>query len=59
VARPSDPRDFAEQVLRILSSAPEAAALGARALERSRLFDAEAAAARVYARYKALASQAR
>jgi glycosyltransferase involved in cell wall biosynthesis len=59
VARPNDPEDFAKQVLRILSSPAEAAALGAQALERSRLFDAHAAAARVHARYRELATRPR
>lgn len=55
VARPRDPEDFARQVLRLLSSPDEAAALSKRALDRAQIFDAWTVAARVRARYDALA----
>jgi glycosyltransferase involved in cell wall biosynthesis len=54
VARPSDPDDFAAQVLRLLRSPAETAAFGARALARAQLFDSRAVAARVLARYQRL-----
>jgi glycosyltransferase involved in cell wall biosynthesis len=57
VARPSDPQDFAAQVLRLLRSPAEAAKFGARALERAQLFDARIVAARVYDRYGQLAAR--
>ena len=56
LARPSDPEDFSGQVLRILRSPDEAAALGGRALERAQLFDARTVARRVLARYEELVS---
>lgn len=55
VARPRDPEDFARQVFRLLSSPTETAALSGRALERAQIFDAGTVAARVRARYDALA----
>jgi glycosyltransferase involved in cell wall biosynthesis len=54
VARPSDPVDFAAQVMRLLRSPAELAAFGARALERAQLFDARGVATRVRARYDQL-----
>jgi glycosyltransferase involved in cell wall biosynthesis len=56
VARPSDPEDFAAQVLRLLRSPAEAATFSLRALERAQLFDARTVAARVHARYRQLVS---
>jgi glycosyltransferase involved in cell wall biosynthesis len=54
VARPSDPQDFAAQVMRLLRSPAELATFGARALERAQLFDARGVATRVRARYDQL-----
>jgi len=53
-ARPGDPEDYAEKILRLLAAPDAAGAMAARAGERAREFDAAAAAARVLARYQAL-----
>jgi len=57
VARPSDPADFADQMIRLLSSPSEAATFRARALERAQIFDVRAVAARVHDRYRHLTSK--
>lgn len=50
-ARPGDPGDFAQAIIRLVADPGEAARLGARGREESRRFDAQTIAARVRARY--------
>jgi glycosyltransferase involved in cell wall biosynthesis len=54
VARPGDAADFARQIQRLVADPELCAALGHRASERARLFDARAAALRVKACYEQL-----
>jgi glycosyltransferase involved in cell wall biosynthesis len=58
VARPSDPADFAAQILRLLSSPAEMSAFAARSLERAQLFDVRRVAARVLDRYQEIVTRA-
>lgn len=53
-AAPADPSAFAENILKLLDDPDGAAALGARATEAARQFDALAIAERVLARYRTL-----
>jgi glycosyltransferase involved in cell wall biosynthesis len=53
-AAPADAADFGEKILAQLAAPEAAAAMGARAAERARGFDAAAVAARVLERYHAL-----
>jgi glycosyltransferase involved in cell wall biosynthesis len=56
-ASPADPADFAEKVLALIAHPEAAAAIGARAAERARGFEARAVAEKVLARYHALAGE--
>jgi glycosyltransferase involved in cell wall biosynthesis len=56
-ASPADPADFAEKVLALIAHPDAAAAIGARAAERARGFEARAVAEKVLARYHALAGE--
>jgi len=53
-AAPADPADFAEKILDLLAHPGRAAAMGGRAAERARGFEARAVADRVLARYRTL-----
>jgi glycosyltransferase involved in cell wall biosynthesis len=53
-AAPADVADFGEKVLGLLARPDAAAAMGARAAEKAREFDAAAVAARVLQRYQSL-----
>jgi glycosyltransferase involved in cell wall biosynthesis len=53
-AAPADPGDFGEKVLGVLARPEASAAMGARAAQKARDFDAAAVATRVLARYRSL-----
>jgi glycosyltransferase involved in cell wall biosynthesis len=58
-AQPGAPESFAAGVLRLLEDPTAAAALGARAAQAARQFDAGVIADRVLARYRAVAAARR
>jgi glycosyltransferase involved in cell wall biosynthesis len=58
-ATPVDPADFAEKVMRLVERPDAASAMGARAAERARGFDARAVAENVFARYESLVAARR
>jgi glycosyltransferase involved in cell wall biosynthesis len=56
-ATPADAADFGEKILGQLARPDAAAAMGARAAQRARGFDAGVVAARVFQRYQGLVAR--